>query len=190
MKYPPIIFLVLAQLSLIVACGVRSDEALEIQEYTGPILETGPATNYYSDSAVVKMRMEAPKQLDYGNGDREFPEGLYMEFYEEGKMTSTLRADYCYYTAKDDLYKATGNVVIQRMDNKDRLDTEELFWNQKEEDVFTDKYVIIQQGDELMEGVGLEAKQDFSYYKILEPTGTIILNKQETPPDSLAPKEE
>ena len=94
------------------------------------------------------MKMEAPKQFDFGNGDREFPEGLYLEFYEDGVQTSSLRADYCYYTAKDDLYKATGNVVIERVDNKDRLDTEELYWNQRKEDVFTDKYVIIQQGGE------------------------------------------
>ena len=163
---------------LALSCGGRGGDSIEIQEYTGPVLETGHAINYYSDSAVVKMRMESPRQLDFGNGDREFPEGLYLEFYEKGKMTSTLRADYCYYTAEDDLYKATGNVVIQRVDNNDRLDTEELYWNQRKEDVFTDKYVIIQQGGELMEGVGLEAKQDFSYYKILDPKGTILLNKE------------
>ena len=162
------------------SCGGRIGDAIEIQEYNGPVLETGHAINYYSDSAIVKMRMESPRQLDFGNGDREFPEGLYLEFYEKGEMTSTLRADYCYYTAEDDLYKATGNVVIQRVDNNDRLDTEELFWNQRKEDVFTDKYVIIQQGGELMEGVGLEAKQDFSYYKILDPKGTILLNKEGT----------
>lgn len=178
MKFQFPILIILSFALLVLNCGGRTGDAIDIQEYSGPILETGHAINYYSDSAVVKMRMESPRQLDFGNGDREFPDGIYLEFYENGKMSSTLRADYCYYTADDDLYKATGNVVIQRVDNKDRLDTEELYWNQKKEDVFTDKYVIIQQGGELMEGVGLEAKQDFSYYKILDPKGTILLNKE------------
>jgi len=173
-------FIVLISIIFAFSCGGRSDEAIEIQEYTGPIMELGHAITYFSDSALVKIRMEAPRQYDFNNGDREFPEGIFIEFYENGKMTSTLRADYCYYTEDDDLYKATGNVVIQRIDNNDRLDTEELFWNQKKQDVFTDKYVIIQQGDELLEGVGLEAKQDFSYYKILDTKGTIFLNKEET----------
>jgi LPS export ABC transporter protein LptC len=160
------------------SCGNKSNEALEFQEYNGPVIEIGPAVNYYSDSAVVKMRMEAPRQLEFGNGDREFPEGLYLEFFENGEMTSTLKADYCYYTKEDDLYKATGNVIIKRVSNGDRLDTEELYWSQKDEDVFTDKNVIIQQEGELIKGVGLEAKQDFSYYKILEVTGTLPLSKE------------
>ncbi len=172
-----------------IGCGNKNEEAVEIQEYTGPVLETGPAINYYSDSAVVKIKMEAPKQLDFGNGDQEFPEGLRLEFYEDGKMSSTLRADYCYYTAKDNLYKATGNVVIQRTDNKDRLDTEELYWNRKEEEVFTDKYVMIQQNGELIKGVGLEAKQDFSYYKILDVQGFINLEKEQPETKSIREEE-
>jgi LPS export ABC transporter protein LptC len=162
-----------------VGCGGRSDEAIEIQEYTGPVIDVGPSVNYYSDSAVVKMRMESPRQLIFGNEDSEYPEGLYLEFFENGKKTSSLKADYCYYTKKEDLYKATGNVVIQSMETNDRLDTEELFWSQKKEEVFTDKFVKIEQDGYLHIGEGLEAKQDFSYWKILDAQGTIPLNRQE-----------
>lgn len=159
------------------ACGNKKDELLDVKEYTGPLVDIGQAVTYYSDSAVVKMKMEAPRQLEFGNGDREFPEGLYMEFYNKQKVvTSTLKADYCYYTKKEDLYKATGNVVIENTKNGDRLDTEELFWNQKKEDVFTDKFVRIEKDGDLQVGDGLEAKQDFSNWKILHPKGTITLN--------------
>lgn len=152
---------------------------MEIQEYTGPVIELGPAITYYSDSAKVKMRMEAPRQLEFIGGDREFPEGLFLEFFNaEGNPTSTLKADYCYYTKKEDLYKATGNVIIQDTETNDRLDTEELYWNYKKEEVFTDKFVRIERGGDLITGIGLEAKQDFSYYKILEVQGTLPLNNQ------------
>jgi len=43
---------------------------------------------------------------------------------------------------------------------------------------FLYKNVIIQQGGELIKGIGLEAKQDFSYYKILEVTGTLPLSSE------------
>ena len=142
------------------------------------MIELGPATTYYSDSAKVQMRMEAPRQLEFGTGDREFPEGLFLQFYnDEGNPTSTLKADYCYYTKKDDLYKATGNVVVQDVETNDRLDTEELFWNQKKEEVFTEKFVRIEKDGELHVGDGLEAKQDFSYWKILNSKGTITLEE-------------
>jgi len=160
-------------------CGNKDDEIKKVEEYTGPIVELGPATTYYSDSAVVKMKMEAPHQLEYGNGDREFPEGLHLEFFDiNGNRTSTLRANYCYYTSKEDLYKATGNVVVINTQNGDRLDTEELFWNQKKETVFTDKFVKIEQNGELQMGDGLEAKQDFSYWKLINYKGTIDLKDQ------------
>ena len=164
--------------SLLVACQSRNNELLEIQEYSGPIVELGPAVTYYSDSAKVKMRMEAPRQLEFGSGDREFPEGIFLQFYNaEGNPTSTLKADYCYYTKKEDLYKATGNVVVKDAETNDRLDTEELYWNQKDEEVFTEKFVRIEKDGELHVGDGLEAKQDFSYWKILNSKGTITLNE-------------
>ncbi|MCG8308013.1 MAG: LPS export ABC transporter periplasmic protein LptC [Cytophagales bacterium] len=171
--------LVIIGLVLLPGCQSRTNEVLEIQEYTGPIAELGPAVTYYSDSARVKMRMEAPRQLEFGNGDREFPEGLYLQFFNtEGAPTSTLKADYCYYTKKEDLYKATGNVVVKDVETNDRLDTEELFWNQKKEEVFTEKFVRIEKDGELHVGDGLEAKQDFSYWKILNSKGTISLEEQ------------
>jgi LPS export ABC transporter protein LptC len=177
MRFSIAVFFVLVAFVLS-ECQTKSDEAMEIKEYTGPVVELGPATTYFSDSAKVKMRMEAPRQLEFGSGDREFPEGLFLQFFDnEGNPTSTLKADYCYYTKKDDLYKATGNVVVQDIETNDRLDTEELFWNRKKEEVFTEKFVRIEKDGELHVGDGLEAKQDFSYWKILNSKGTISLNE-------------
>lgn len=160
------------------SCGSKLDEVKEIQEYTGPIREGKDLVIYRSDSAIVTLIMETPWIMNFGNGDEEFPEGFLLKFYDKkGNPTSSLRADYCYYTKKDDLYKATGNVVIQDIETNDRLDTEELFWNRKKEDVFTDKFVRIEKDGELHVGDGLEAKQDFSFWKILNSKGTISLNE-------------
>ena len=173
------ILLVLVSVSFF-NCSPKSEELLEIQEYTGPVGEVLNATIYYSDSAKVKMRMNTPKLYNYGNGDSEYPEGLFMEFFDnEGNPTSSLEADYCYYTKKDDLYKATGNVIIKNLEKGDRLDTEELFWNKKKEEVFTDKFVRIEQDGDLLLGDGLKAKQDFSSYNILNPKGKLSLSKQD-----------
>jgi len=160
------------------SCGNKEDDLKKVEEYTGPIVELGPAVTYYSDSAVVKMKLEAPRQLEMGNGDREFPEGLHIEFFDlTGASTSTLRANYCYYTSKEDLYKATGNVVIINTLTGDRLDTEELFWNRSKETVFTEKFVKIVQDGDLQTGNGLEAKQDFSSWRLKNFTGTMSMQE-------------
>lgn len=160
------------------SCGNKDEDIVEIQEYTGPIREGKNLVVYRSDSALVTLKMETPRILDFRNGDQEFPEGFFLEFYDkQGQPTSSLRADYCYYTRKDGLYKATGNVVVRDRETNDKLNTEELFWDQKKEEVFTDKFVRIEKDGELHVGEGLEAKQDFSYWKILNSKGTISLNK-------------
>lgn len=144
--------------------------------YDGPLLELENTITYYSDSSVVKMKMEAARQLEFENGDREFPDGIYLEFYDTfGNLTSTMRADYCYFTRESDLYKASGDVVIKGYSTHEQLNTEELYWNQKEEKVFTDKFVRIEKEGEIHTGEGLEAKQDFSEYRILKSRGTILL---------------
>jgi LPS export ABC transporter protein LptC len=178
MRYILTLCLVLCSIIGNFSCGGRSDDIIEIQEYTGPIREGTNLVLYRSDSALVTIKMETPRVLDFGNGDQEYPEGFFLEFYDKlGNPTSSLRADYCYYTRKDNLYKATGNVVIQDNETKDKLNTEELFWDEKKGEVFTDKFVRIEKEGELHMGDGLEAKQDISYWRILNPKGTISLNE-------------
>lgn len=179
MRFLLYILSVLLNLALFIDCSPKSEEILEVQEYTGPIGEVENATIYYSDSAKVKMKMETPRLLEFGNGDSEYPDGFFLEFYDnEGNSTSTLEADYCYYTKKEDVYKATGNVIIKNIEKGDRLDTEELFWSRKDEEVYTDKFVKIEQGGDLLLGDGLKAKQDFSSYNIIKPKGKLSLNNQ------------
>ncbi len=169
--------LVLCWLASNFSCDSK-DDIVEIQEYTGPIREGTNLVVYRSDSAIVNLKMETPRILDFRSGDQEFPAGFFLEFYnKQGQSTSSLRADYCFYTKKDDLYKATGNVVLQDRETNDRLNTEELFWDRKKQMVFTDKFVRIEKDGELHVGDGLEAKQDFSYWKILNSKGTISLNE-------------
>jgi LPS export ABC transporter protein LptC len=157
--------------------GCKPKEDLQLMvPYDGPLLELENTITYYSDSSVVKMKMEAARQLEFENGDREFPDGIYLEFYDTfGNLTSTMRADYCYFTRESDLYKASGDVVIKGYSTHEQLNTEELYWNQKEEKVFTDKFVRIEKEGEIHTGEGLEAKQDFSEYRILKSRGTILL---------------
>src|SRR5210317_398550 len=104
-------------------------EESEMPIYEGPILELTNAITYYSDSSVVRIKLQAPKQLEFENKDREFTEVIYLEFYEpDGSLSSNLEANYCYYYAKEDKWRALGNVIVKNIANKEQLDTEELFW--------------------------------------------------------------
>ena len=69
-----------------------------------------------------------------------------------------------------------GNVKLESIQKHQKLTTEELFWNRKDKQVYTDKFVIIETGEDVLHGQGLTAAQDFSTYRILKPTGELGLD--------------
>lgn len=164
------------------ACQDKEDKLAKFEPYKGPVIEIEKVNSLYSDSARVKLRIIADRQLEFENGDREFPEGIFLEFFnEEGEINNTLRANYCYYDKKEDLYKAVGDVEIIAYENKQKLNTEELFWRPRDEKVFTEKFVRVESEGEILMGDGLEAKQDFSDYTVKNSRGTITLDQEVSP---------
>ncbi len=147
--------------------------------YNGPLLELDKIETLYSDSSVVRLKLKADKQLEFDNNDREFPNGIYLEFYDpDGSLSSILSSDYCYYYNETDTWRALRNVMIRNVKSGEKLNTEELFWEQKKEMVYTSKFVRIETEDEILMGEGLRAKQDFSWWTILNGKGTIELDEE------------
>jgi len=158
-----------------VGCQNRK-ELLDQKLYEGPIISMDSIYTKMSDSARVTVRLKSAKQNDLENGDREWPKGLYLEYLgDDGEIVSTFKADYVFYTAKEQLYRAEGNVVVKNIEDGDELNTEELFWSPKDEEFYTDRFVTIQSEDEVHTGEGLRADQDFNSYKILKPQGTLVI---------------
>jgi LPS export ABC transporter protein LptC len=160
------------------------DSGLQKQEfiaYDGPLVEADHITTLYSDSAIVRVKLKAQKQFELQSGDREFPEGIYLEFYElDGSISSTLTANEGFYFTETNIYRAVGDVVVIGLQNDEKLNTEELFWSPDREEVYTDKFVRIESEGELHMGEGMVAAQDFSTWRILKPTGSIILDNEST----------
>ena len=153
------------------------EEVSEVIVFDGPLLEADSVQTLYSDSAVVRVQVKAPKQYDYGNGNREFPHGMYVEFFEpDGSVSATLEADKGYYFKESDRYTAVGNVVIDGRKENNRLNTDTLHWSPPTKRIYTKaRVMIISEGSDTVRGLGLEAAQDFSTYTILQPEGTTLL---------------
>jgi LPS export ABC transporter protein LptC len=146
--------------------------------YNGPVQEGKDIEMHYVEKQVVKMKMVAKKILEMQNGDRDFPEGIYLEFYDEfGKLTSTLRADKAFYFKEDDKWRGRGKVEVKNMEKNQQLNTEELFWKPLTKKIFTDKFVTIKTEDEIIYGTGLDAFQDLSNYKITHPEGLFSMTE-------------
>jgi LPS export ABC transporter protein LptC len=140
--------------------------------YDGPVQIGEDVELFYTEDNRVKLKMIAALVYEFENGDREFPKGLYLEFYDEaGKLESTLRANEAYYFKKENRWRGRGKVEVKNLEKNEQLNTEELFWKPAEEKIFTDKFVTIRQESDVIYGQGLEAKQDMSDYIIKKPEG-------------------
>jgi len=140
--------------------------------YDGPLRIGENVELYYTEENLVKVKMIAAKVYEFENGDREFPNGIYLEFYNEfGILGSTLRANEAHYFKKENQWRGRGKVEVKNIDKNEQLNTEELFWKPSEQKIFSDKFVTIRQQSDVIYGQGLEANQDMTDYTIKKPEG-------------------
>jgi LPS export ABC transporter protein LptC len=152
------------------ACRKEGPQQNAIQ-YMGPLSQEQNISMYYSDSAKVKIHVTAPSQLWMQNQDRIFPDGIFIEFYNaEGQKATTISGKRGRVRAENGLYTVSDSVVVVNLQKQEVMTTEELNWRQKLGTIFTEKAVKIQTPLEVLTGEGLDAKQDFSWYRIRRPT--------------------
>jgi LPS export ABC transporter protein LptC len=163
---------------MLFACDSRK-ELLTQQVYEGPIMEMHDVNTMLSDSGRQAMRLKAPLQLDFDNGDKKYPEGLNLQYFGKSEsVICTFESNTAYFEQAENLWTGEGNVQVQNLQNGDELTTELLHWNPAEEIFFTDRFVTIVSDGEIHTGEGLRANQDFTSYQILNPSGTINLREQ------------
>ena len=135
--------------------------------YEGPINSAMDIHILHSDSAVLRSEITAPKQLEFANGNLEFPEGIDIQLFNvNGLLETTLRADRGFFMRDQNLYRGEGDVQVKNLSKDQRLQTEEIFWNQAEKKIYTEKFVTIQERQTIFNGTGMEADDSFSNYRL------------------------
>ncbi len=168
-------FLILFLWVLIFACNQQKN-LIDAPLYEGALMSIDSAVTLLSDSGVVVMKMDAPQQSNFENGDREWSQGFKIQWFNRrGEATGDFSANYVYFTKTDNLYRAEGNVIVKSYVKNDELNTEELFLDQAKEKFYTEKFVTITSDNEVHTGEGMESNQEFTEYRILKPSGTFTL---------------
>ena len=150
---------------------------------TVPDRVTEQAEYLYTDSGVVRNRLRAARITEWGPPAKrtEVDGGLELVFNDaQGRRTSVLTAQRGLMDPGQQRMEVFGEVVFVNAKGE-RLETEQLTWEQDSARVRTDKAVRIQRGGDVIHGQGLVAAEDFSRYVIKRVTGTLHLG------DSLPP---
>lgn len=138
----------------------------------------------FSEHGKVKARLFATEFIINEHAKPPFMDarkGLRIESYDDStQVQSTLTAKYARY------YMQQGNILIRDsilVVNKkgERLATEELVWNENLKKFYTEKFVRIKTPTQVMFGDGLEANQDFTWYRITNIKGVMQVNKSDVP---------
>jgi len=128
----------------------------------------------YSDSAIVRFRLETPKQMVFSNQDDpylEYPLGFFIQkFGPDLRITSSIKANYGKYYEKKELWEARHHVVALT-ESGDSLITEALFWDERKNLIYSDIFVKVIRKDEILTGIGFEADVKMTHWKFNTPQG-------------------
>ncbi len=113
----------------------------------------------------------------------EFPKTLEVNFYNDsGKVESILTALYARYKENENIVFLKDSVKIINTKGE-TLNTDELYWdrNRTGYEFYTDKPVRIRTLTHIINGVGMEASQDFKQRVIRKTTGMIKIPSSQFP---------
>ena len=167
-------------LALLAGCQEKQD-APKLAAYTGPLLQTEHVVMMISDSARPHIFLTAPLKQQFDNGDILYPKNARVLFYDKtGKLVvNIIEAKWAKYESAKQLYIMRGDVRVNNVPQRQKLNTEELFYDRGKQQIFTDRkmFVRVETPTEVLTGYGLTAKQDFSLYSIFKPLGTFTLEE-------------
>jgi LPS export ABC transporter protein LptC len=163
------------------ASCTEKDAAIQPITYTGPLSETTNVEMLISDSARLQLRLTAPLEQQYENGDVIYRKSVKVQVYDKpGKLVvNTLDAKFGKLDKNKQLYIMRGDVRVANVPQQQTLRTEELFYDKLKRKIYTDTAmaVRVQTPTEVLTGRGLEANEDFSRYRILRPVGTFTVEQ-------------
>jgi LPS export ABC transporter protein LptC len=165
---PVLPLLLLLVVMLFAACEekVKPPLAESIPEEL-PDQESWNSTVTFSDSGQVRAILKAGHIRMYkGRNETLLDSGLVVDFFgKDGAHTSTMTADS---GRVDDVHKdleAFENVVF-RSDSGTVVETDYIFWENRNRKVRGDRFVTITSPSERLQGYGFEADQDLKNYTV------------------------
>ena len=180
----------LAVAFVVYSCKGKLDEAEAIDMENTPMQTVDDMYVVQSKNGKIQMRAQAGlmEKFDRDSLTYElFSRGFSVYGYtEEGLLETEIVAD----NARHEKYKdgretweAYGNVVIKNLIKQEVMETDTIYWDQKNEKIYTQCYVRMYSPDGFMQGYGMESDQrarnsiiyrPFNSYGIVVQDSTLV----------------
>lgn len=144
-------------------------------------MPVGTAKNIFhikKDSGIITSKTMASVFHDFSNRKEhpysEFPEGIKIVSIDKtGKDSTTITGNYALTYSRTSVSEISGDVVILNHKENTKLETNQLFWDQKEHYFFTEDGFRLTTPNGVINGFGFESKEDLTKYIAKDITGDI-----------------
>ena len=162
--------------------SLENTATLDVERDSAAVLKSYNVTTLVSDSGITRFRVTTPEWLVFDKKAKptwEFPQGIHLEQFDENlEVHSEVDAKKAIYYTELEEWILSDSVYAVNVDGE-RFESDILYVHQKEDRIFTDKYVKITQEDKIITGLGMESNQRLTKYTVLKPQGIIPLDEDE-----------
>ena len=173
---------------VVFSCKGKLGEAEAIDLSETPVQTVRDMFIVQTENSGLQMRAEAPLMEKYEKGDtlsyELFPEGFNVFGYtDEGLLETRITSDnarHLKYKDGRETWEAFGNVVVQNLIKQETMETDTLYWDQKEEKIYTHRYVKMYSPQGFMQGYGMESDQRARDSRLFNPFNSYGIVAQDT----------
>lgn len=184
MRRLPIIAVTVAAAASVWSC--REEQRSFVPNVVGdlvPTMTTLDVNTFISDSGYTRYHITAPIWKIFEDAPDpfwKFPDGLHLEQYDEHlRPAADIVCDSATYHSRRRLWQLDGNVVMVNT-MRDSFLTQQLFWDQAKQTVYSDSFIHIVRSDRIIDGYGFLSNQNMTEYSVNRPTGVIPVKSMKT----------
>jgi LPS export ABC transporter protein LptC len=170
---------------LLVPVACNSDQPQYVHKFkdraTVPGEFTDSVTMLISDSGVIRYRVISEVRKIYDKAAEPYsyyPKKVYFEKFNDSlKTESMVSSDTAKYYYRRKLWELRKNVKIINLKG-DKFETSLLYWDELSRRIYSDSFIRIEQGGQVMMGYGFESNDQMTVYRIKKPTGDIPVDPE------------
>ena len=181
---------------IVYSCKEKLSEAEHLDLDSTPVQTIDSMFFVNTENGSLKMRVEAPVMERYDNDTCSyelFPQGLAVYAYTEGdKLETMLFSDNAKHfkskTHPTEMWSAFGNVVVQNVIRQQTMETDTLYWDQANKEIYTDCYVRMFSDQGFMQGFGMrsdEMARNSSLLRAFDSYGVVVEDSTKVVIDSV-----
>lgn len=138
----------------------------------------------YTDSTKLKTIIESPEVHYYTFTEEpyyEFPLGFEIFLFDENENEHyQITGNYGKALIEQGLWEAQNNVIALNVQTGEKLNTEQLFWDQNNQKIYSHKFTKITNGNGVFYGEqGFESNESFTSWRLIGTKGTVNVKEEE-----------